>query len=199
MATQFFLGLDPGKSGGIALVNEIGQPMLVHNMPETERDVWDLIGGIRREYGKHYPIHCMVENVASSPQQGVVSAFTFGKGLGMLRMAVICSGIPMEAITPGKWQNELNCKTGGDKNISKSRAQELFPHLRVTHFNADALLIAEYCRRACLGLLRKADTPKKASKKKDESTPTDSPETPAKAAGTGRVHSIKRQPRRRSN
>ena len=35
----------------------------------------------------------------------------------------------------------------GDKNVTKRRAQELFPGARVTHAVADALLLAEYCRR----------------------------------------------------
>jgi hypothetical protein len=41
----------------------------------------------------------------------------------------------------------MQCLTGGDKNISKRRAQELFPSLKITHAVADALLIAEYGRR----------------------------------------------------
>jgi hypothetical protein len=37
----------------------------------------------------------------------------------------------------------MKCRTGGDKNISKARAQELFPRVKVTHKNADALLLAK--------------------------------------------------------
>jgi len=40
--------------------------------------------------------------------------------------------------------------TGGDKNVSKRRAQELFPEIKITHAIADALLIAEYARRTNL-------------------------------------------------
>jgi hypothetical protein len=36
--------------------------------------------------------------------------------------------------------------TRGDKNVSKRRAQEIFPMIKVTHSVADALLIAEYNR-----------------------------------------------------
>jgi hypothetical protein len=41
----------------------------------------------------------------------------------------------------------MSCLTKGDKNVTKSRAQELFPEVKVTHAIADALLIAEYGRR----------------------------------------------------
>jgi len=41
----------------------------------------------------------------------------------------------------------MGCMTKGDKNVSKRKAQELFPSMKVTHASADALLIAEYGRR----------------------------------------------------
>ncbi len=41
----------------------------------------------------------------------------------------------------------LDCMTGGDKNVTKRKAQELFPEIKVTHAIADALLIGEYARR----------------------------------------------------
>ncbi len=45
-----------------------------------------------------------------------------------------------------RWQKEMGCLTKGDKNVTKRRAQELFPTLKITHAIADALLIAEYGR-----------------------------------------------------
>jgi hypothetical protein len=62
-------------------------------------------------------------------------------------MGLTAAGIPFERISPQAWQKSLGCMTGGDKNISKRRAQELFPTMNVTHATADALLIAEYGRR----------------------------------------------------
>jgi len=59
-------------------------------------------------------------------------------------MALTAAGIPFERVRPQVWQKELSCLTGGDKNVSKRRAQELFPHLKVIHATADALLIAHY-------------------------------------------------------
>ena len=62
--------------------------------------------------------------------------------------------LPFDEVSPVKWQNWQKCKTGGNKNISKSRAQQLFPSLKITHAIADALLIADYCRQIRLGLVR---------------------------------------------
>jgi len=82
-----------------------------------------------------------------STQMGVKSAFTFGEGYGRLQMALTALGIPYERVRPAAWQKAIGCMTKGDKNVSKRKAQELFPDLKVTHAIADALLIAEYNRR----------------------------------------------------
>jgi hypothetical protein len=42
------------------------------------------------------------------------------------------------------WQKALGCLTKGDKNITKRKAQEMFPGIKVTHATADSLLIAHY-------------------------------------------------------
>ena len=133
------LGIDPGKSGGIALVSE-GWAQ-AWPMPDTERDVWDI-------FEECDPVDlAYIEKVASSPQMGVTSAFTFGRSYGFLRGMLVGWRIPFEEVSPQKWQKAMGCLTKGDKNVSKRKAQQLFPTLKITHATADALLIAEYCRR----------------------------------------------------
>jgi len=78
---------------------------------------------------------------------GVKSSFTFGNGFGHLEMALTAAGIPFERVRPQVWQKAMSCMTGGDKNVSKRKAQELFPHIKCTHSTSDALLIAEFGRR----------------------------------------------------
>lgn len=145
------IGIDPGINGGIAWIAD-GEAR-VEKMPETIADLWELISDIRyQEYatprleGEH-GCKAYIENVSSSPQMGVVSAFSFGRGYGNLEMALTAAGIPFERVRPQKWQKELSCLTKGNKNITKERAQELFPNIKCTHAVSDALLIAEYGRR----------------------------------------------------
>lgn len=134
------VGIDPGLAGGIALVGvDLTQ---VWKMPATEKDIWDLLNTLRSQADL-----AVIELVRSSPQMGVSSAFTFGRGLGGLRMALVGVGYRFEEIVPSKWQRTLGCLSGGDKNVTKKKAQELFPQVRVTHWNADALLIALYGQR----------------------------------------------------
>jgi Holliday junction resolvasome RuvABC endonuclease subunit len=132
------LGVDPGANGGIAWITD-GKPC-VEKMPDTLQDLWELLRDIAAEGA----CHAYIEQVHSSPQMGVKSAFTFGNGFGHLEMALTAAGIPFTRIRPQVWQKELGCLTKGDKNITKKRAQELFPSIKVTHATADALLIATY-------------------------------------------------------
>lgn len=132
------IGIDPGTNGGIAWITD-GKPC-VEKMPDTLQDLWELFRDIASEWN----CRAYLEQVHSSPQMGVVSSFTFGNGFGHLEMALTAVGIPFERVRPQVWQKAMGCMTKGDKNVSKRKAQELFPSMKVTHATADALLIASY-------------------------------------------------------
>jgi hypothetical protein len=132
------IGCDPGVNGGIAWITD-GKPC-VEKMPDTLQDLWELF----RDIASEGECHAYLEQVSSSPQMGVVSAFTFGNGFGHLEMALTAAGIPFARIRPQVWQKELGCMTKGDKNVTKRKAQELFPSIKATHATSDALLIAHY-------------------------------------------------------
>jgi hypothetical protein len=140
------IGIDAGVNGGIAWITD-GKPC-VEKMPDTLQDLWELLENIAiNAQLDNLKIHAYLEQVHSSPQMGVKSAFTFGNGFGHLEMALTAAGIPFTRIRPQVWQKELGCLTKGDKNVTKRKAQELFPSMKVNHYIADALLIAEYGRR----------------------------------------------------
>ena len=139
------MGVDPGANGGIAWITD--GKACVEKMPDTLQDLWELIRDITNHPrssldGRKYKAY--IEQVSSSPQMGVVSAFSFGRGYGNLEMAFTAAGIPFERVRPQVWQKALGCMTKGDKNVSKRKAQELFPDRKITHATADALLIAHY-------------------------------------------------------
>lgn len=138
-----FIGIDPGNNGAIAWIGSNGRACC-EKMPDAIKDLWDLIRDIK---ATDSDFSARLEQVHSSPQMGVKSAFTFGNGFGHLEMALTAAEIPCIRTRPQEWQKGMQCLTGGDKNVSKRRAQELFPSMKITHANADALLIAEYARR----------------------------------------------------
>lgn len=139
------IGIDPGTNGGIAWITN--GKACVEKMPDTLQDLWELICDVTNHPrstidGRKHKAY--IEQVHSSPQMGVKSAFTFGNGFGHLEMALTAAGIPFERVRPQVWQKAMGCMTKGDKNVSKRKAQELFPSMKVTHATADALLIASY-------------------------------------------------------
>jgi len=138
------IGIDPGTNGGIAVIDEKGNAY-AEKMPDTLQDLYELLNS----YSVGYDGNCRayLEQVHSSPQMGVKSAFTFGNGFGHLEMALTACGIPFERVRPQVWQKALGCLTKGDKGITKAKAQEMFPNIKVTHAIADSLLIAEFGRR----------------------------------------------------
>jgi crossover junction endodeoxyribonuclease RuvC len=142
---MIIIGIDPGQSGGVAIINtQTDFTPRANKMPATVHDIVELLYAMRDE---HEQAKCYIEKVASSPQMGVTSAFTFGNGLGRLEGILAALNIPMEYVTPQKWQKAMQCMTKGDKNVSKSKAQQLWPTIKWTHATADAALICEYGRR----------------------------------------------------
>ena len=138
---RVWIGIDPGKSGAIAFIPSDGEPWTVRN-DCGPHDLAEELGGC-----EEHECFAHLEKVHSSPQMGVKSAFTFGQSFGELRGILAALRVPFEEVSPAKWQGDMKCRTKGDKNVTKRKAQELFPSLKITHANADALLIAEYCRR----------------------------------------------------
>lgn len=138
----YYLGIDPGISGGFSIVGNNRAAAWKNDV--TEHDYLAVIEPLAPQI-----IHGYIELVHSRPTDGVVQAFTFGRSYGFLRGMLIALRIPFEEIRPNIWQKKMGCLTHGDKNVSKARAQQLFPTLRITHALADALLIAECCRRDC--------------------------------------------------
>jgi len=145
---MIYIGIDPGRSGGLALIN--GDIVLATPMPETERDIYNLVEFWNKTAS--HGIRAAIEHVWSTPGQG--GAFKFGRNVGHLQMALTAARIPFDQVLPKAWQRALGVayppgSTDTEKkNITKRRAQQLFPAFTpITHAIADALLIAEYCRR----------------------------------------------------
>jgi crossover junction endodeoxyribonuclease RuvC len=137
-----YIGVDPGKSGAVVAITSEGIKICRNDMTEAD------LGSFFKTFEESWePVFAMIERVHSMPKQGVSSTFKFGENYGFLRGCLISAGIPFEEVTSQKWQKFMGCLSKGDKNVTKARAQQLFPGIKVIHQIADALLIAEYCRR----------------------------------------------------
>ena len=137
------LGIDPGYSGCVvSLHRETGEVDGLINLSETPHDIAEFVRARSLSIDKAY-----LEKVGAMPRQGVSSTFKFGTSYGFCLGLLTSLLVPFEEVTPAKWQQVMKCRSGGDKKITKAAAQRLFPRMKVTHKNADALLIAEYGRR----------------------------------------------------
>ena len=144
-----FLGVDPGKSGAICSIDHFGNPEVITRADATYRDMWKSLSALSEDNKcKSY-----IELVHAMPNQGVASTFKFGESYGVLLGLLTAAEVPFERVRPSVWCKELGLKKASGesksewKNRHKVLAQELFPGIKVTHATADALLIAEYCRR----------------------------------------------------
>lgn len=143
---HIILGIDPGQNGGIAKRTRDG--LDVFKMPETEKDLYDLLLGFPELF-----THCFLEKQGARPMQGAPGMWKFAEHYGNLRMALTAQRISYELVLPNTWQKALGCQTGGDKKITYRKAQEMFPNEKITHWKADAMLIAEYGWRKTIGTI----------------------------------------------
>lgn len=151
---QVFVGIDPGKQGGIAAITSGGIVVNVGMMPETDLDLWKLISGMD---GVTFTV---VEKVWGMAGEGGAASFTFGKGYGSILMALTASKRSFLEVTPREWQKhyQITPKKKGEtkpqhKEKLRVKAQQLFPTLsvwdstlKIQRAVCDALLIAMYCR-----------------------------------------------------
>jgi len=173
-----FAGIDVGQSGGIACLDDRGAVLLVRRMPRVEGEVSRLFEHELIPLGIE---HAWIEKVHAFPDtkdkegnilkqgQGVVSAFTFGRGAGVLIGCLLMAHIRFEEIEPRAWQKILGVparmkkpkkqtlpmyppeESQADfKRRLRARALQLFPGVDLNLMTADSLLLAEACRRISL-------------------------------------------------
>ena len=141
-----YIGIDPGKSGALALLTEDGQCTVVpfHEIAYTE---------ILKAASGPSSV-CCLEKVGAMPGQGVVSMFNFGHNLGYIEGLLQAFDIPYQLVPPQTWKKEF-CVTS-DKNTSIEVCRKLFPHVcllptsrsrKPSDGMAEAMLMAEYARR----------------------------------------------------
>jgi hypothetical protein len=142
------MGVDPGVAGGVAVLDQHGGVAFVRGLRSdmTEDEVLEILRFAATALLKCGGWECYFEKVQHMTGDGAQGSHTFGYIKGLMRGALKSRGVHLYDVPPQLWQTKLECMTGGNKNISKKRAVELFPGIKMTHAIADALLIATYGR-----------------------------------------------------
>lgn len=149
------IGIDPGAHGAIAILSEDG--LLIEDTPYIKpakgKGEYDfasmahLFASVRNDGNAHV----FLERVSARPGEGVVSAFSFGKGYGAWLGIIAAVGMPYTLVTPQVWKKAMGLPNS--KERARIRAGQLFPanaqmFARVKDDGrAEAALIAEYGRR----------------------------------------------------
>ena len=131
---KYFIGIDPGKSGGISLISNDGELIYKAPFDQTTKEYDpNILFGIFTQINSIVgigPVMAVIEKVSAMPGQGVSSMFKFGTMYGFIRMAVVAMGWSYELIAPRTWTKELH--KGVDQNTQpKERSiiisSRLFP------------------------------------------------------------------------
>jgi crossover junction endodeoxyribonuclease RuvC len=134
---KYFLGVDPGKSGALALLDENGNPVEVLDYPGDDiklaRMIDELIllmqkpeysNSLERKVSILCPpieIKAAIEDV-NSFQMGRQSAFNFGKNVGQWQGVLAANNIPYEFVRPQVWQKgQLRLQDGWTFREKKNR------------------------------------------------------------------------------
>ena len=125
------VGIDPGLSGAIALLDPDDATIRIVDMPtnefatstknKTEVDPYGIVAELQQDTVEHV----YLEEVFSSPQMGVTSSFNFGEGKGMIRGVLAALGIPLTQVKPQRWKKDM--RVPADKKAAVMRASQLIP------------------------------------------------------------------------
>lgn len=144
-----FIGIDPGKDGGIACIDT--EKGFSFTVPYSDKELIDLCSGVSHDSSEAI---CCLEKVGAMPGQGVVSMFSFGQSVGYIKGVLEAFRIPYQEIPPKKWKGEFGLNS--EKAASAEVCRKLFPETNLLATNrhkkphdgmAEALLMAEYARR----------------------------------------------------
>jgi len=125
------LGIDPGFSGGLAVINHKGEwidgmRMPIYHLQKREMiDTRELTKFWASALGASGSNTIVIESVHSMPKQGVASTFKFGRAAGSVEAWALTMPCEMAFVTPQKWKKDMGVKR--EKRSSLKLANDLFP------------------------------------------------------------------------
>lgn len=163
---RIYVGIDPGKSGGIArlVVHNGKESVTTCRMPERLDNLLEAVSLMTSN--AHFVALERVSGFIGKAHPGS-RMFSFGRSYGALEMALVACQVAEDRcvkILPHLWQAELGLielvkgkKIGNRKKTKESKtefknrlkdaARRMFPGSYLTLKTCDALLLAEYARR----------------------------------------------------
>lgn len=132
---KYYLGIDVGKDGGLALYNSETGSLMTWLIPYDLKGLDECFAEVRREV-KAEDILVLIEDVHSIFGSSAKSNFQFGRIKGMKEALSVCWFGEYELVQPKKWQDivwedsDIVLKENGKKDTkltSANSAKRLFP------------------------------------------------------------------------
>jgi crossover junction endodeoxyribonuclease RuvC len=124
MSSIRILGVDPGQTGGLAIVQN-GRLVKGTRMPVVElrgkkqvdaRAVVEWWGDCLMPFDV-----AVIEAVHAMPKQGVSSSFQFGRMLGGIESLVFSVGAPVHYVTPAVWKKAMGLNRDKQASIDAAK------------------------------------------------------------------------------
>ena len=150
------IGIDPGLSGGIAVLDDL-KIYDIFDMPimsegkknKNQLNSAQLVNIIKKHVLKNDDTFVIVEQVSAMPGQGVTSMFNFGQTFGAIKGICAALSLPIFFVRPSKWKKHFNL-INASKDSSRTKVIEMYPSLssqlakKKDVNKSDAVLIARY-------------------------------------------------------
>jgi crossover junction endodeoxyribonuclease RuvC len=150
MSGARILGVDPGQSGGLAIIHG-GQLVRGTRMPIIKirgKAQLDARAVIEWWADTAFDV-AVIEAVHAMPRQGVTSSFQFGRMLGAIESLVFTVGMPVHYVTPASWKKAMGLSSDKQQSIDAAKlrfgsaADALLKH-KADDGIAEAALIAAH-------------------------------------------------------
>ena len=144
-----YIGIDPGKSGGLAVIDEEGK-MTAYKCPDSSEEMALLfqicIGNTPAE-----KIMLLMERVWARPTNAVRAAFSYGVNYGQWLGISATHEVQMNTVIPVGWIKWVGCPKALKRDVRKrwlkEKARELYPDInKLTLATSDAILITHYAK-----------------------------------------------------
>ena len=123
---EIFVGIDPGKRGALAAIDDTRRVLLVAKAPDGAAGMADLVREVRRLGRIRLAV---LERTQAMPGNGVVAMHTYGRHAGAWEGVLAALRIPVVQPYPKVWQVVVRapgCRRGETKRRSLASARCLF-------------------------------------------------------------------------
>lgn len=146
---ELYLGLDPGKTGAVAIISRDLEVLVLEDLPIVD-DRIDYLALYHLVAARHITAAALEQPLSYG--MNAYTCLSIGTTWGLCLGAVLQAN-PARLLTPTASSWKKHSGLTADKAMSKATAQALFTGLpkRLRHDKAEALLLAHYALRVTTG------------------------------------------------